>query len=126
VPGAVVQVQGARELRSSMKRAGEDLQQLKEAHAKVAAQVAPVARSLAPHGTGRLAGSGRPGASQRAAILRFGSKAIPYAGVQEWGWGRRNIPAQPYATRAARQTEPTWTLTYQAAVDQILSRIKGD
>lgn len=120
-----MKVEGARELRKTLKAAGDDLHELRDTHKRVAQQVVPVARTYAPKRTGRLAGSIRPAGTKTAAIVRAGSKAVPYAGVQEWGWGRRNIRAQPYLTRAAKQTEPAWTRTYEVSVQAILAKVKG-
>jgi hypothetical protein len=125
MPKPVMQVEGARELRRTMKAAGEDLSDLKETHLRVASQVVPVARTLAPKRSGRLANSIRPGGTKTAAVIKAGGKAVPYANPIHWGWGRRHIAANPWMARAAKQTEPTWTATYTASVELILGRVKG-
>jgi len=57
--------------------------------------------------------------------VRAGGAKVPYAGVQEYGWPRRNIAAQPYIVPAAHDTEPTWIAVYQARLDELLSKVKG-
>ena len=50
---------------------------------------------------------------------------VPNAGVQEFGWPARNIPAQPYATVALENTQPAWAAAYLAELDAIIGRIHG-
>ena len=120
-----VAIKGGREFRASAKRAGDDLSDLKEAHAAAAGIVAPVARAAAPVSSGRLAASVRPGATKTASIIRAGKKSVPYAGVQEFGWPARNITAQPFVVPAAQETEPRWIPLFEAALDRIIKKIKG-
>lgn len=126
MPAPVFKVEGGRELRRTLKAAEVDLADLKDAHQRAADVVTPVARSEAPVGlTGRLAGSVRSGSTRTAALIRAGGAGVPYAGVQEFGWPARNIPASPYIVPAAKQTQPTWVGVYQRAVEAILAKVKG-
>lgn len=120
-----MEVKGAKELRKTLKAAGDDMKDLKATHLRVAQQVVPVARTLAPKRTGRLAGSIRGSGTKTAAVVRAGSKAVPYANPIHWGWGRRHIAANPWMSRAGKQTEPAWTRTYTASIDAILAKVKG-
>lgn len=121
-----VEVRGGANLRRTLKAASADLlNDLKQTHKDVASVVTPVARSRAPKSSGRLSATVRAGATQRAAIVRAGSGRVPYAGVQEWGWARRNIRSQPFLSPAARQTESAWKLLYEKRVNEILSHVKG-
>lgn len=122
----IVRVEGGRRLRQTLKAAGDDLSDLKAAHGHAAEIVVPRARAGAPTGeTGRLAASVRGSGTKQGAFIRAGSAALRYAGVQEWGWPARHIPAQPYVVPAARATEPTWYGAYQTEVEAILDRVKG-
>jgi len=124
--GPVVQVEGGARLRKTIKAAGDDLSDLRAAHARAAEIVVPRMRSGAPVGeTGRLAASVRGSGTQTAAIIRAGSAAVPYAAVQEWGWAAKNIPPQPYGVPAAEETEPQWYGAYLDEVEDILGRVKG-
>lgn len=121
-----VTVEGATRLRRTMRRAGVDLKQLKETHRKVATFVQSSSRSSAPFRTGRLVKSGRTGATQTAAVVRYGYAArTPYAPPIHWGWPKRGIRAQPWVTTTAQRTEPTWVGMYMKTVDQLLDRIQG-
>jgi phage gpG-like protein len=118
-------LEGEKELRRTLKAAGDDLADLKAAHARTADTVSVRGRQKAPRRSGRLAGSVRPSGTKTAAVIRAGGGAIPYAGVQEYGWPAHHIPAQPYLVPAAEETQPTWEAEYQADVEKILARVKG-
>lgn len=121
----VVRLEGAAELRRTLRAAGDDLGDLKAAHQAAAEVVAPAAASAAPFRSGRLAASVRGSGTKTAAQVRAGSARVPYAGVQEYGWPARGIVAQPYLVPSAEATEPIWYDAYVAEVDTILGRIKG-
>lgn len=122
----VFTVEGADQLRRTMRRAGLDMTRLKDTHARVAQSVASRARGTAPIGpTGRLAASTRPGATQRAAIVRAGKKSVPYAGPIHWGWPNRNIVAQPWLQEAAKASEGDWVGTYTDEIKSIMTDIEG-
>ena len=124
--GPVVEVQGARELRRTLKAAGDDLSDLTKVNATISRYVAACgAAAMAPRRTGRLAGSLRGSQAKASATVRAGGARIPYAGVIHYGWPRRHIRAQPFLVDAAHQTEPTWTRFYLAEVDRIISHVHG-
>lgn len=122
---ASVRVLGAQNLRRTLRAAGTGLGELKDAHARAAKVVEPVARAGAPVVSGTLAGTVRSSGTNTAAIVRAGYQSVPYAGPIHWGWPARNIEAQPFIYEAAQRTEPRWLLVYRTAVDRILSRVRG-
>lgn len=123
--GGTLRVEGAANLRRTLKKAGDDLGDLKDTHAAVAGIVAPVARTYAPKRTGRLSSTVRTGATKRAAIIRAGRASVPYANVIHWGWPVHHIRAQPFVLAASRRTEPAWAARYHDAVEKILAHVKG-
>lgn len=130
--GAQVQVEGARQLRASLKRLGDDLSDFKDVHARVGGLVVAEARTRVRARSGALAASGRPGASKTQAVARFGGARVRYANAVHWGTGARsglrgphNIRPNRFATSAAAGTEPTWVVWYQAAVDRMLTKVRG-
>lgn len=122
---AGIQVEGAAQLRRTLKAAGDDLQDLTDAHRKVGTFVTSAATPRAPRRSGALASSGRPGATKAGAFIRYGGARVPYARPIHWGWPRRNIKAQPWAYQTAIDTRPAWTALYQDAVNRVLARIRG-
>jgi hypothetical protein len=122
---AVVQVEGAKQLRATMKRAGDDLADLTAVHGDIARLVASRGQANAPKRTGALAGSVRGSGTKTVATVRAGGARIPYAMVIHYGWPAHNISANPFLTSAAHDTEPIWTNKYVDAVNRILARVKG-
>lgn len=122
---AGIRVEGASELRRTLKRAGDDLGDLKSAHGDAAGIVTAASRTRSPKRSGRLAASVRGSGAATTATIRAGRASVPYAGPIHWGWPARNIPANPFIADAAKATEPLWTREYEQAVEKILHRIKG-
>lgn len=117
-----VRVIGAERLVSTLHGAADDLDDLAAAGQRAVQVIVPRARSAAPHRTGRLA-AGITGEAQGREVV-LGAGAV-YAGVQEWGWPARHIPAQPYLVPAVEDTEAAWVDTYAAEVQTILDRVEG-
>lgn len=121
----VARVEGAKELRASLKRAGADMKDFTAAHRAVSTLVAGRAGPATPRVSGRLAGSIRPGGTQTQAIARAGGVAVPYANPIHWGWPARNIRASLFLTTTAADTEPEWTDIYMARLEEIIGKVHG-
>lgn len=120
-----IQVEGAKQLRATLKRAGADLSDLKAANADAAKVVEQAAGPAAPHVSGRLAGSGRSSGTATAGIVRFGGSSVRYANPIHWGWPARNIEPHPFVSDTLESKEPEVLDVYGAAVDDILAKVKG-
>lgn len=121
-----VHVDGVDRLKRTLRKAGHDVSQFKEANRAAASVVSGAATGTAPKGrTGKLAASVRAGATQKAGVVRAGRKSVPYAGPIHWGWPRRNITAQPFLSASARATESEWMAVYNKHIEDILDDIKG-
>lgn len=121
----VVEVIGAKELRKTMKAAGDNLADLKDVNQAVGNMVVNVARGMAPSRTGALAGSIRAARAAGGVTVRAGSGSIPYAGPIHWGWPARGIAANPFVMNAAMTTETEWVALYEAELEKIISKIEG-
>lgn len=122
-----VRVEGAAQLRRTLKDASGDLiKGMTVTHREVSSLVVAQARPGAPRRSGALAASLRPAGTQTKAVVRAGSNAVPYAGPIHWGWAARNIPANPFVVRVVDTSEQAITDTYLERVDEILSHVKGD
>lgn len=123
--GPSLQVDGARKLRATLKQAGIDVQDLKDAHRAVADLVDREAEPHAPRRSGRLVRTERAAGTQSAAIVRVGRASVPYAGPIHWGWPARHIKPNPWIADAAERSETTWTGTYLHAIETIVNSIEG-
>lgn len=133
---AGVQILGARELRRSLKAAGDDLADLKAANAEAATIAARASADLAPRGpTGNLKATIRGSGTKTAGIIRAGNKRVPYAAAVHWGrlwWPNKpkskfkaKMFAQPFLSEGAQDSEGQWLPIYSAALEQIIDRIDG-
>lgn len=121
-----VQIEGGRRLRTTLKKAGADMSEMKSTHKDIAGII--IGAATPPSRSGRLASSMRAGATQSAAIARAGgnsAKAVKYANPIHWGWFKRHIKPNPFLSLAAQRSEPTWFAVYSRAVEKILDKIKG-
>jgi hypothetical protein len=124
-PRPAVKVEGLTTLRRTMRQAGVDLQDLKDAHAAVAQTVVRAAAPRTPHRSGKLAASLRGSGQAGAAIVRAGRASVPYAGPIHWGWDARHIKAQPFLWDAIQDSKDQWTGTYLRALQDIIDTIEG-
>jgi len=117
-----VKVEGLRELKASMRKAGLDMADLKAATSKAAQMVTEASRSVAPHRTGQLASSLK--ASRGANQATVGSRLV-YGNPIHWGWAAHNIRPNPFISNAGQATEGQWLQAYEQELQQILNRVKG-
>jgi hypothetical protein len=122
---AEVRVVGAARLRSTLRKAGADLGDLKDANQKVGQLVAQESTPIAPRRSGRLAGSVRSARQVGRARVLAGGAAVPYAGVIHWGWPARNIAPQPWISTTAVATEATWLPIYEKDIQDVCDSVKG-
>jgi len=120
-----IRIEGLDELARTMRKAGVDISELKDAHTRAASIVADYAAGIAPRRSGRLAGSIRPAKQAKRARIMAGSAAVPYAGPIHWGWPARNIEASLFLSRAAQATEAQWTKAYLDDVQAALDKVTG-
>ena len=125
-----LKIEGGRQLRKTMRQAGSDLSDLKNANAQAAGIVSGRAKSWAPSRTGRLKNTVRSSGTKTAGIVRAGNNrksasGVPYAAPIHWGWKKKNIKANPFLSYSAQATEPTWIRLYENLVNQALQKIRG-
>lgn len=117
---AVVEVDGLRNLRRTLKAAQADLGDMKAAHGRVASIVARAATPRTPVGPpakGHIREDVRAAGQATAAVVRAGRAARPY--------GRILHHNNPWIYDAAIATQPEWLGSYTDDVQQILNKIQG-
>ncbi len=122
--GAIT-VEGAKQVRAGLKRAGLDVDDLKAAHKAVADMIVERSDSRAPRRSGALAADVRAAGTAREAIVRVGRARVPYAGPIHWGWPKRNIAPNPWLWTTARNLEDRELSMYLDALQKIIDRIEG-
>lgn len=120
--GAALEIKGLYRLRSTMKKAGVDMSDMKDANVKAATVVRNRGQATAPRRTGNLADTMKT--PRTAARARVVSK-IRYAGPIHWGWPMRHIRPQPFLWNAARQTRDQWMADYSEDLVRITHGVKG-
>lgn len=123
---AGVSVSGLARLRRDLRRAGQDMAELKAANAAAAQLVAAEAERRAPRRTGRLAASVRGNNSASRASVSAGRASLPYAGPIHWGWPARGIEANPFVVDAAQATESQWLPAYETDLERVASSLDGN
>jgi hypothetical protein len=121
----VYTVDGAKELRRALKKAGLDIQALKDTHAEVAQLVKERALQRVPVRTGALRESLRSSGTVSGALVRAGGRRVPYASPIHWGWRKRNIAANPFIYGAADDTQANWEHAYLMGIQAIIREIEG-
>ncbi|MFJ2370879.1 hypothetical protein [Microbacterium sp. NPDC087665] len=121
----VVRVEGARRLRSTLRKAGDDLADMKKAHADAAGIAARASEALAPKRSNKLADTIRAAGTKTAGIIRAGFARVPYAGPIHWGWFARGIKPQPFLSKGAQDSEGRWVRVYQDYLESTIDKVKG-
>jgi len=123
VSGGGVEVTGLRETVRNLERYGAETSDLKTAFRTIGNIVVHEAQSRAPKLSGALAAGIRPSNTKNKSVIRVGSARIPYAGVQNYGWPRRNIKASNFmeGAAAAKRNQVIEALSHE--LDAIASRL---
>lgn len=134
---ASVTIEGGRQLRQGLKAVPDGLKDLKTANRAAAEIAAHASAALAPRGkTGKLARTIRAAGTTTAAIIRAGSKAVPYGPAVHWGrkwWPNRSkfnrvrspTTPQPFLSDGAISSEGRWIPVYEKQMQEIIDRVKG-
>lgn len=101
-----VYVTGLRETVRGLERAGVEVNDLKDAMGSVAAEGARLVRGFTPVRTGRLAATVRGNRAKNKAVVTAGSKRVPWAGPQNYGWARKGIKAKQFMQRGDKSLQP--------------------
>ena len=115
-------LEGASNLARTLGDASRNLGDLTPAHQAAADRVAAQARARAPRRSGRLARTIQATADSTGGTVAVGAV---YAGVQEYGWPARRIPAQAYLIPAGEAAAPGLASEYGSEVQDILGHVRG-
>ncbi len=123
---AEITITGVKEVKDTLNKLGRDLESNIELNKELSTTLSQKASAMAPRLTGALASSvvGNPSA-EKAQILA-GSAAVPYAGVQEYGWPLRNIQAQPYLRPAVNNNMGYIIEKYNDSIQKAIKKYNLD
>lgn len=101
-----VQVQGLNRVVRDLQAFGLEVDDLKDAFAKIADEGAERAAAHAPRLSGTLADDVRGNRAKSKAVVTAGRAKVPYAGAQNYGWRARNIQPSGFMQKASDEMEP--------------------
>lgn len=122
-----VNVTGLREAVRGLEKLGVDVADLKDVMQRVGGVVRDEAATLAPRRSGKLADSIRASRTKGKAIIRAGGRAVPYAGVINYGWPAHNIEPAGFMEKAlANRQQAALTTLADGLRDLIRQHNLGD
>lgn len=114
-------VEGLSAVVRGLQQMGVDVEDLKDAFAKIADEAAQHAAASAPRASGRLASDIRGNRAKSKAVVTAGRSSVPYAGPINYGWPSRGIEPAGFMQRA---DEAMQTRAIHLLEDEINNRIK--
>lgn len=117
-----IRVEGLSRAVRALSAMGLEVDDLKDAFAKVAQEAADAAARHAPKKSGKLAGSIRGNRAKSKAVVTAGRARVPYAGVQNYGWPRRNIAPAGFMQKADEEMQPKSLRILEAELNAAIRR----
>lgn len=118
-PGARVEIEGLGEVRSALRKAKHDLDDLKGAGKDAADMVAGEARTIVPRLTGTLEQTIRGAGQAGGAVVRAGNAKVVYAPIIHFGWPAHGIEPRPFIYDALDRRADEVVTRYRQALDRI-------
>src|SRR4029077_20968309 len=126
-PAASVKVEGLNKLNRALKKAGIEVQDLKDANNRVGAVVLQASGPITPRRSGALAGSLRVAQRQSGVTVRAGGGRVRYAKYVEYG--TKKMAGRSYLIKGVHDSQPRWMVEYenelQKVMDQAMSGADG-
>lgn len=124
--GIEVSIQGIDQAKAAINDLAKTLEKNLSLNKELSETLAQKASAMAPRLTGALASSVKGNPSEEKAQILAGSAAVPYAGVQEYGWPSRNISAQPYLRPAVNDNMNYIIAKYEDSIRQNIKKYNLD
>lgn len=124
MPNGQVRIDGLKLTTKALKALDSEApKEVKALNRSAAETVAEIARPLAPYLSGKLSGSIRAGANQRAGYVLVGGKLVPYAAPIHWGWPAHDIAPTPFLVEAAGRAEPAVEEEFSRGFGALIERV---
>ncbi len=101
-----VRVEGLAKAVRSLKALGLEVDDLKDAFARIASEGADRVSKYVPRRSGRLAATVRGNRAQSKAVVTIGRASVPYAGPINYGWPSRGIKASNFIAKTDAEISP--------------------
>jgi len=121
-----ITITGVKEVKDTLNKLGKDLESNIELNKELSSTLSQKASAMAPRLTGALASSVKGNPSAEKAQILAGSAAVPYAGVQEYGWPEKNINAQPYLRPAVHNNMGYIIEKYNESIQKAIKKYNLD
>ncbi|MFN7583756.1 MAG: hypothetical protein ACK5P0_00190 [bacterium] len=121
-----ITITGVKEVIDTLNKLGKDLESNEELNKELSSTLSQKASAMAPRLTGALASSVKGNPSAEKAQILAGSAAVPYAGVQEYGWPEKNINAQPYLRPAVHNNMGYIIEKYNESIQKAIKKYNLD
>lgn len=122
VDGGGVRVENLAQTVRQLKALGLEVEDLKDAFAKIAAEGADAVERHTPRESGALAGNVRGNRAQSKAVVRAGSAALPYAGPINYGWAARGIEPAEYMQKGDQEMQPVAVQRLEQEIEHQIRR----
>src|SRR4029077_16123865 len=121
---AQVEVQGLNKLTRALKKAGVEVQDLKDANQRVGAVVVQASGPITPHRPGALASSLRVAQRQSGVIVRAGGGRVKYAKFVEYG--TKKMAGRSYLVKGIHDSQPRWMYEYDIELQKLMNKVAGE
>jgi hypothetical protein len=115
-----VKVEGLKKAQAALRKAGADMSDMPDLMHEIGSLVVDDAVPEIPELTGRLKATLRAGRGKTKAVVRMGGARAKYAGVIEYGWPERGIPARSFLNEAREHERPAILDALNAGLTKIL------
>jgi hypothetical protein len=122
MPTGGVRITGLNKVVRQLQELGLELDDLKDAFGSLAQQGARLAAGFVHSRTGRLAGTIRGNRAKNKAVVIAGRAKVAYAGVQNYGWPKRNIKEQQYLQKADEILKPLAVEELERSINKSIQR----
>lgn len=117
-----IRVENLAQVVRDLERLGVEIGDLKAAFGRISTKAIPMYRRFTPRESGALQSNYRASKTKNRALIRVGSARIPYAGVHNWGWPARGIPAKSFVRQGDMRVRPTAAADIQREINYLITK----
>ncbi|KRF19662.1 hypothetical protein [Nocardioides sp. Soil796] len=118
-----VKVEGLSGVVRNLQKMGVEVEDLKDAFARIGEQVKPDYQRVTPVRSGRLRGDYRVSKAKGKVNLYVGRASIPYAGPINYGWAARNIAPANFIAKGDETASPKASNSLEEAISDLVEKL---